>query len=138
MKKKLLVVKLIALCIALVLAMGLVLTACGEDSMIRPNKERTAKQAAAVVNYGGRQAYVDKTSVLTSFYNYYNTIYQYYQMGYISADQFTAIADNLQDTFSRSPKLRFHFLYLLRQLRLTFRFRRAIHIMTHALAVHRR
>ena len=99
MKKKLLVVKLIALCIALVLAMGLVLTACGEDSMIRPNKERTAKQAAAVVNYGGRQAYVDKTSVLTSFYNYYNTIYQYYQMGYISADQFTAIADNLQDTF---------------------------------------
>ena len=99
MKKKLLVVKLIALCIALVLAMGLVLTACGEDGMIRPNKERTAKQAAAVVNYGGRQAYVDKTSVLTSFYNYYNTIYQYYQMGYISADQFTAIADNLQDTF---------------------------------------
>ena len=99
MKKKLLVVKLIALCIAVVLAMGLVLTACSDDSMIRPNKERTAKQASAVVNYGGRQAYVDKTSVLTSFYNYYNTIYQYYQMGYIGAEQFAAIAENLETTF---------------------------------------
>ena len=46
--------------------------------------------------------------------------------------------DRFGHPFSRSPKLRFHFLYLLRQLRLTFRFRRAIHIMAHTLAVYRR
>ena len=46
--------------------------------------------------------------------------------------------DRFGHPFSRSPKLRFHFLYLLRQLRHTFRFRRAIHIMAHTLAVYRR
>ena len=39
---------------------------------------------------------------------------------------------------SRSPQLRLHFLNHLRQLRLAFRLRRAVHIITHTLAIHSR
>ena len=41
-------------------------------------------------------------------------------------------------TPSHSPHLRFHFLDLLRQFPLAFLLRRAVHIITHALAIHSR
>ncbi len=100
MRKKLVAFKLIALSVVLVMAVVLVFAGCSDShSLIRPNEERSAKQATAIVSYGSRQGLVDKMNLLTSFYNYYNTIYSYYYNQIISAETFSSALSDIESTF---------------------------------------
>lgn len=94
-------IRLIALVLILVVATALVLCACeSDDGLFRKNQERVGKQITADVVYADRVGIVTLNDLYNSYYNYYSTLYSYYQYGYLDASTFQSYMDNLDETFS--------------------------------------
>lgn len=87
--------KLVALALVLILALTFVLSACGEDGLIRKNAERDIKQITATATYNGRITLIDKAELNSSINQYLSTLVQYYSNGYISADQYYAAIEDM-------------------------------------------
>ncbi|NCA67015.1 MAG: hypothetical protein EOM87_03010 [Clostridia bacterium] len=91
--------KLIAFALVLILALTLVLSACGDGDMIRKNDKRDISQITATATYNGRMALIQKGELNSSINQYLNTIVQYYSAGYITAAQYQSIISDMGKNF---------------------------------------
>ncbi len=95
--------KLLAILIVLVFAsLALIATACDDSGMIVKNNERNMTQITADISFGGRNAKVDKLDLNATINQFVYQYYNYYQQGYISADNYQAVLKNIGTSYDQA------------------------------------